>query len=95
MFKSNSEAEAVFRCRHQSSDAFINWRIDGSPAGQYFDITVGSTNENGTIVNTLTIPARSEYNGTEVVCVAYFLNGSPEITSAVVLIIMIRAGIIK
>ena len=86
-------SEAVFRCRHQSVNAFINWRVNGSPAGNFFDITVGSMRENGTvIVNTLSIPVRSEYNGTEVVCLANFLNGSLDMSSAVVLMIIIRAG---
>ena len=94
MLKSDPEmgSEAVFRCRHQSINAFINWRVNGSPAGHFFDITVGSMIEKSTIVNTLSIPVRAEYNGTEVVCLANFLNGSPDMSSAVVLTIMIRAG---
>ena len=71
---------------------FINWRVNGSPAGQFFDITVGSMRENGTIVNTISIPVRSEYNETEIVCLANFLSGSSNTSSAVVLMIIIRAG---
>lgn len=41
---------------------------------QFPDITTGSNNDNGTLVNTLTIPATPEYNGTEMVCRA-FLDG--------------------
>ena len=67
---------AVFRCRHQSTEAFYNWLINGIPAGQFSDIITSSTNGNGTPVYTLTIPATLEYNGTEVVCVA-FIDGSP------------------
>ena len=47
------------------------------PSGHFPDITTGSVNETGTIVNTLTIPASVEYNGTEVECVVVFLDGSP------------------
>lgn len=68
-----SEAKAVFRCRHQSLEATISWRVNGSPPGEFPDITRGTVRENGTEVDTLTIqPARSEYNGTEVVCRALF-----------------------
>ena len=71
------QAAAVFRCRHTSVETFIFWRVNGSAVGLLPDITTGSISENGAVVYTLTIPARSEYNGTEVVCVAAFLDGSP------------------
>ncbi|MCG8621400.1 MAG: hypothetical protein MJE68_05270, partial [Proteobacteria bacterium] len=58
------------RCRHTSSDAFISWRVSGSPSGQFPDIRSGSINEDGFIVNTLNIPAEPQYNGTVVECVA-------------------------
>ena len=94
MLKSDPEmdSKAVFRCRHQSINAFINWRVNGLPSGHFLDARVGSMIENSTIVNTLSIPVRLEYSGTEVECLANFVNGSPDISSAVVLIIMIRAG---
>ena len=80
-----SQTEAVFRCQHQSADV-ISWRVNGSSVRQFPDITTGSINENGAIVYTLTIPARSEYNGTEVVCLALFIDGSPsEVTPTVIL----------
>ena len=66
-----------FRCRHQSPEAIIGWLVNGSSVGQFPDITIGSVTEDGTKVYTLTIPARSEYNKTTVVCVALFVNGSP------------------
>ena len=88
----NSGTVHVFRCRHLSINAFINWRVNGSPAGQFYDIIVDSVGEDGAIVNTLSIPVKPKYNGTEVVCIAYFLNGSSEISSAVVLTILIMAG---
>ena len=80
----------MFRCRHLSTDADITWRVNGSPVGQFPDIATGSINDNGTLVNTLTIPAFPAYNGTEVVCLA-FVHGPPtviESTPAVTLIII-------
>ena len=66
----------TYRCCHTSPEAIIGWTVNGSSAGLFPDITTGSAGESGTIVFTLTIPARSEYNGTQVVCVAVFLDGS-------------------
>ena len=44
---------------------------------------------NGTRIETLTIPAIPEYNGTEVVCVATFVDRSPdEVTPPANLIII-------
>ena len=65
--------EAVFRCRHESSDT-IGWSVNKLPSGQFPDITPGSINENGTMVHTLTIPGRSDHSGKEVVCVAFMLR---------------------
>ena len=65
------------RCRHISSEAIITWRVNGSPVGQFPDIRSGSVNENGNRVDTLTIPAELQYNGTVVECLALFLDGSP------------------
>ena len=65
------------RCRHMTSDAHISWRVNGSPSGRFPDIRPGSVNEDGTIVDTLTIPAEPQYNGTVVECVAVFFDGSP------------------
>ena len=65
------------RCHHTSLEALITWRVNGSLVGQFSDIRSGSINENGNIVYTLTIPAELQYNGTEVVCLAVFLDGSP------------------
>ena len=43
------------------------------------DITPGTTrDDNGSLVDTLTITARPEYNGTVVVCVARFDDGTPD-----------------
>ena len=70
-------ATPPYRCRHTSSDADIIWRVNGLSVAQFPDIRSGSVNEDGTIVSTLTIPAEPQYNGTVVVCVAFFIDGSP------------------
>ena len=70
---------ALFRCRHEQAD-FIVWQINGIPSTQYSDVIEASITEesNGIIiVPTLTIPAIPVYNGSEVVCVAIFIDGSP------------------
>ena len=71
-------AVAEFRCRHPTADA-IRWRVNGSLVGRSPppDIIPSTTHDdNGNLVDTLTITARREYNGTEVVCVARFDDGS-------------------
>lgn len=68
----------MLRCRHTSPGTIIGWRMNVlSPVSAFPDITTGFIIENGTVVYTLSIPARSEYNGTEVVCLAVFRDGSP------------------
>ena len=72
------EMDAMFRCRHQRVDAVISWQINGSSSRLNHDVVDSFIRQsNGTIVDTLTIPAIPEYNGTEVVCVATFFDGSP------------------
>ena len=73
-------AEAVFRCRHSTAD-IIRWRVNGSLVGWYPppDITPDTTrDDNGNLVDLLTITAQPQYSGTEVVCVARFDDGRPE-----------------
>ena len=81
---------AVFRCRHTCIEAAIGWWINGSLSISYPDIIDGSVrDDHGRRVYTLTIPAIPEYNGTEVVCVAAFLDGfALDITSPATLIIL-------
>lgn len=84
-----SEQEAVFRCRHRSTGAIIGWRVNETAVEIFSDITPYSIRENGSIIYMLTIPVKSEYNETEVVCVALFYDGSqPEETPFVKLYIM-------
>ena len=77
----------LFRCRHERSDAIIYWLINGNLSSRYSDVIVGTIGESGgTFVNTLTIPAIPVYNGTEVVCVAVFTDGSPSETTPPVML---------
>ena len=57
-----SDTEAVFRCYHESTESTITWMINGMFFNGQFS-GVMTAIENGTRVHTLTIPARSEYNG--------------------------------
>ena len=81
------------RCRHNVSDAFITWRVNGSSVGQFPDIRTGFVNENGNIVDTLTIPAELQYNGTVVECVAAFFNGPPSEVTPEATIIFVPANL--
>ena len=81
---------ALFRCRHERSDIFYHWQVNGTPSTRYPDITAGSMSESdGTFVGTLTIPAISVYNGTEVVCRVTFDDGSPSETTVPVTLTII------
>ena len=71
-------SEAVFRCRHPTAD-IVRWRVNNSFVGRNPppDIVPGTTlDEDGNLVDTLTIVAIREYNGTTVVCVADFDDGT-------------------
>ena len=72
--------EAVFRCLHSTAPV-IAWKVNGSVVSQRDpppDITPGRTlSGSGNVVDyTLTIVAHSNYNETEVVCVAIFIGSS-------------------
>ena len=70
-------------------DMFISWQINGSSSRLYRDVVDGFIQDsNGTLVDTLTVPAIPEYNGTEIIRVATFFDGSPnEVTPPAHLII--------
>ena len=64
--------EAVFRCQDPTAHVIV-WRVNGSTVGQRPppNITTAATQDgSGSLVNTLTILALLEYNGTEVECEA-------------------------
>ena len=70
--------EAVFKCRYPTADS-IHWIVNGSLVGFNHppDILPGIVQtDSGTLVNTLTIVGHPEYNGTVVVCEAFFREGS-------------------
>ena len=70
----------MFTC--ETDDGFSGWRINGTllqdlPPEIESDVDVSETNTaRGTRVENLTIPARAEYNGTRVQCLAVSLTGS-------------------
>ena len=86
---SGVQTEAVFRCQHSTADA-ISWRVNGRPVREFPNITVAPIS---TLESTLTIPVRAEYNGTEVVCVALFIGGSPPDEETLPAILTIIAGL--
>ena len=65
---------ALFRCRHQSTEAVVAWRVNESSATQ-LDGAVPVTMDN---IGNLSIPATPEYDGIEVVCLALFTDGRPQ-----------------
>ena len=80
---------AIFRCRHPNASN-VRWSIDGEVVrGRNFPsgITPGTErDENQLLVQTLTIVAGPLYNGTKIICVATFDDGSPdEMTPPVIL----------
>ena len=73
----------IFRCMHTSADT-IRWKRDGILIGldPPSDITPGTQrDEDGNLVNTLSIMARLGYNGTEIECVAQFDDNTPDATT--------------
>ena len=64
-------SEAKFRCRHQSTDAIIIWRVNGSSASEFPGAVAVTVFNEGN----LTIPAIPENDGIEVVCLALFTDG--------------------
>ena len=87
-----SEDEGIFKCRHHSLDRDIIWRVNGSTVRHFANIILpGSISENGSLIDTLTIPARPEYNGTEVVCLASIDGSMSERTPTAKLFVM-RGG---
>ena len=86
--QNGSAMKAVFGCTHESTETFISWRVNGSSNLAMFSDIVVDSFHNGSA--TLTIPARLEYDGLEVVCVS-FIDGAPPIrerTPTVILTIL-------
>ena len=80
----------TFYCRHQTTN-LINWRVNHTLLSLVppSDVTPSMRrDEDGAIVNTLTISASLEYNRTAVECEAVFRDGSqPEVSTAAVLLV--------
>ena len=82
-------SEAKFRCRHQSTDAIIIWRVNGSSVSEFPGAVAVTVFNEGN----LTIPAIPENDGIEVVCLALFTDGRlPEETPPVTLTVTVIAG---
>ena len=82
--------EAVFQCRYPAAD-FIDWFVNGSSVGTDPPPNVYTSiiqTDNGTTVNTLTIVGRPEYNGTVVVCEAFFRDGFLSVLSPEALLLI-------
>lgn len=73
-------SEVEFRCQHSDAD-FIGWRVNNASVGK--SPLPGVSQRQGTLI----ILALPEYNGTVVECVALFLDGSPEHSPPVYLIV--------
>ena len=86
-------AKAVFRCQHPTAD-IIRWRVNRSLISQRNSSAglVTGRDDNG---NTLTVTARQQYNGSEVVCVAQFDDGSPDEVSGVAILQGIKGYIMQ
>ena len=72
--------DIIFRCQHETADT-IRWRVNSLLLGQNTPPNIIPNtfcDDNGNLVGTLTITARPdlEHNGTMVVCVARFDDGS-------------------
>ena len=87
-------SEAVFRCQHSTANN-IDWIVNGSFVGRSPppDITLGIITEGDNPVDTLTIVARHDYNGTTIVCVAVFRDGSPDETSQPAAVLRVQGEI--
>ena len=72
--------QAVFRCLHLTAVAIL-WKVNGTVVSEHNpprDVTTGRTLDGNRIVTgyTPTITAQLNYNETEIVCVAVFVNNS-------------------
>ena len=85
---------ALFRCRHERTDAIISWLVNGNLSTRYSDVIAGSIRENnGTFVDTLTIPTIPVYNGTEVVCVATVISDDDSTSEKAPPVMLIISGL--
>ena len=92
----NGVDERIFlRCRHMRLDAHITWLVNGTHGRLHSGVKDDFIEENdGIFVYKLSIPATPQYNGTEVVCLARFLDGSPDERSPPVTLIIITGELL-
>ena len=94
-FENGTDETVLFRCRHVRLDAIIAWLINGTLSRLYPGVKDNFIQESdGTFVDTLTILATPQYNGTEVVCLASFIDGSAEERSPPVTLIIITGELL-
>ena len=81
----------MFTCETDGG-GLTGWRVNGTsleslPPKIHNDLHISGSNTNeGTRVETLTIPARAEYNGTRVQCLVLSLSGSDQSENATMII---------
>lgn len=90
VISSTGNASAVFNCQHDSAD-IVTWLVNStslSSLGTQSITECINTLPDGAQLHQLKIPAISEYNMTEIVCRALFLdcNSAPQMTDPVYLI---------
>jgi hypothetical protein len=87
------ETLATFRCRLEPG-AGVNWLINGSMPRHFtlLEPLIGFNNENGTVVDTLSITVTPEHNHTKIACVAT-IDGIPVVSPNATLTIVIGMSI--
>lgn len=81
-------SEAVFRCQHPAAVS-IAWQLNETLhiPGSIPGITLEFNTEDDSLVYTLTVVAKVDYNKTRVACMAYFTDGTTETSAPVLLIV--------
>jgi hypothetical protein len=87
------ETVATFRCRLESGAA-ANWLINGSMPRHFIHLEplLKFNNENGTVVDTLSITVTPEHNHTKIACVAT-IDGIPVVSPNATLTIVVGMSI--
>ena len=83
------ETVATFRCRHESG-AKVDWLINGSDTRNFveLDVTLRFVNDNGTLVDSISITVTPEHSGTQVACEA-MIDGVSEVSPTATLTVII------
>ena len=78
---------AVFFCQHDTAQ-IITWQVNETMLSNIDASNITACTSpipNGPLLHTLKIPSERQYNNTEIVCLALFLDGSQTGTPAVYL----------